>query len=390
MDISKIKVSGTLYDIKDATARGSLSTIDSIVQNLAAVATSGSYADLSDKPTIGSGVLTIQKNGTTVDTFNANATADKTINITLPAVGTLNTTATTAQSTSASEAFSSNITLHKIAKTGTFSDLIGKPTKLSDFTNDSGFITSQDLVTVMDYKGTKATVATLPSSGNKNGDVWHVTENNAEYAWNGSAWEELGTPVDLSGYATTASLATVATSGSYNDLSDKPSIPAAQIQADWNETDSTNIAYIQNAPLDVKKGDGLVYGIEIDNESVFIDGKSRFLVGSNGGNNNCICWDTAGDQGLTLRSDSEGMVLQSGAGVTLTTTGNNKFYYNNKEVATKNDIPTVNDAALTMQKNGTTVKTFTANASSGVNLNITMQYGGTTGTDAETLILNVA
>ena len=43
-----------------------------------------------------------------------------------------------------------------------------------------------------------------------------------------------------------------------------------------------------------------------------------------------------------------------------------------------------------MQKNGTTVKTFTANASSVVNLNITMQYGGTTGTDAETLILNVA
>ena len=44
------------------------------------------------------------------------------------APGTLNTTATTAQSTSASEALSGNITLHKVAKTGTYSDLIGTPT----------------------------------------------------------------------------------------------------------------------------------------------------------------------------------------------------------------------------------------------------------------------
>ena len=43
-------------------------------------------------------------------------------------------------------------------------------------------------------------------------------------------------------------LATVATSGSYNDLSDKPSIPAAQVQANWNESDSSSMAYIQNKP----------------------------------------------------------------------------------------------------------------------------------------------
>lgn len=42
------------------------------------------YNDLSNKPTIGNGTLTIQKNGETVDTFTANATADKTINIEVP------------------------------------------------------------------------------------------------------------------------------------------------------------------------------------------------------------------------------------------------------------------------------------------------------------------
>ena len=55
--------------------------------NLATVATSGYYNDLSDTPTIpsvGNGTLTIQKNGTSAGTFTANATTDKTINIIVP------------------------------------------------------------------------------------------------------------------------------------------------------------------------------------------------------------------------------------------------------------------------------------------------------------------
>ena len=54
---------------------------------LATVATSGSYNDLKNKPTIpsvGNGTLTIQKNGTSAGTFTANATTNKTINITVP------------------------------------------------------------------------------------------------------------------------------------------------------------------------------------------------------------------------------------------------------------------------------------------------------------------
>lgn len=37
-------------------------------------------------------------------------------------------------------------------------------------------------------------------------------------------------------------------SGNYNDLTNKPTIPAAQVQANWNETDTTSAAYIQNKP----------------------------------------------------------------------------------------------------------------------------------------------
>lgn len=57
------------------------------VDGLAKVATSGLYKDLDDKPTIptvNNATLTIQKNGATVDTFTANASANKTINITVP------------------------------------------------------------------------------------------------------------------------------------------------------------------------------------------------------------------------------------------------------------------------------------------------------------------
>ncbi len=45
-----------------------------------------------------------------------------------------------------------------------------------------------------------------------------------------------------------ADLKTVAFSGDYNDLTNKPTIPAAQVQADWNEADNTAADYIKNKP----------------------------------------------------------------------------------------------------------------------------------------------
>ena len=43
-------------------------------------------------------------------------------------------------------------------------------------------------------------------------------------------------------------LATVATSGSYNDLTNKPTIPAAQIQSDWSQSNSVALDFIKNKP----------------------------------------------------------------------------------------------------------------------------------------------
>ena len=52
--------------------------------------------------------------------------------------------------------------------------------------------------------------------------------------------------IDLTPYAETSDLATVATSGSYTDLSNKPTIPAAQVNSDWNA--SSGVAEILNKP----------------------------------------------------------------------------------------------------------------------------------------------
>ena len=52
----------------------------------------------------------------------------------------------------------------------------------------------------------------------------------------------------LSAKANTADLATVATTGDYGDLLNKPTIPAAQVQSDWSQADSGAVDYIKNKP----------------------------------------------------------------------------------------------------------------------------------------------
>ncbi len=50
------------------------------------------------------------------------------------------------------------------------------------------------------FKGTVATVDALPATGNLEGDVYQVTADSSEWAWNGTEWVELGTIVDLTPY----------------------------------------------------------------------------------------------------------------------------------------------------------------------------------------------
>lgn len=54
------------------------------LSDLAQVAVSGSYLDLSNKPAINNGQLTINRNGSTVGSFKANQSQDTTVNIRVP------------------------------------------------------------------------------------------------------------------------------------------------------------------------------------------------------------------------------------------------------------------------------------------------------------------
>lgn len=61
---------------------------------------------------------------------------------------------------------------------------------------------------VFKYKGTKTNInEVLGLTGMATGDVWFVTSDNSEYAYNGSAWERLGSTIDLSGYLTDVTIA---------------------------------------------------------------------------------------------------------------------------------------------------------------------------------------
>lgn len=157
--------------------------------------------------------------------------------------------------------------LASVATTGSYTDLINKPsipTKTSDLSNDSDYQTGTQvqsaittaLSSVMHYKGSVATYDDLPTTGLTVGDVYNVIDTGANYAWSGSGWDELSGIIDLSAYYTSAQvdtllaakanssdLATVATSGSYSDLEDKPSIPT-------KTSDLTNDSgYITSAAL---------------------------------------------------------------------------------------------------------------------------------------------
>ena len=204
------------------------------VESLATVATSGSYTDLTDKPTI-------PVVPTDVSAFNNDA-------------GYI-----TQEEVIINEAFPNS--WHT---TGTMADLI------ADINADTDAVAGKvymDTVLFSDLPG-EMQQAELKSEiisqlGNSKVIVFTVTSSEVSpYHWEYTSaygqtniWREWVTPAAmqsaLSAKANSADLATVATSGDYADLINKPVIPAAQIQSDWNQSDNSAADYIKNKPVNV-------------------------------------------------------------------------------------------------------------------------------------------
>ena len=129
-------------------------------------------------------------------------------------------------------------------------------------------------------------------------------------------------PTDVSafnndaGYLDSSDVSAVAISGDYDDLLNKPTIPSAQVNSDWNAV--SGVAEILNKP-------------------------SLATVATSG-----------------LYSDLSGTPSLA----TVATSGS----YN--DLSNKPTIPTVNDATLTLTQGGSTLGTFTANASSNVTIDV--------------------
>lgn len=104
-----------------------------------------------------------------------------------------------------------------------------KPTKLSQFTNDSGFQTASDVQgaintateglatesyvnskvsSVYKYKGSVANQAALPQSP-ETGDVYNLEDTGMNVAWDGTKWDNLGITIDLSGYVQESDLVAI-------------------------------------------------------------------------------------------------------------------------------------------------------------------------------------
>ena len=109
-----------------------------------------------------------------------------------------------------------------------FSELTSHPTTLNDYGITNAYTKTEvdGLVSgVLHYKGTKATTSALPSSGNITGDVWHITADSSEWAWDGSTWQELGTTVDLTGYLQSSDIA------AWAKAANKPTYTASEVGA---------------------------------------------------------------------------------------------------------------------------------------------------------------
>lgn len=147
--------------------------------NFSKVATSGSYNDLSNKPTIPNvynKTLTIQKNGTNVATFTSNSNTDVTADITVP---------TKVSELSNDSGFITGIswdkvtnkpTLATVATSGSYTDLSNTPTiptKVSQLENDMGFGTGGDTSDCVHKTGNETI------SGTKTFTVAPVVSNNA-------------------------------------------------------------------------------------------------------------------------------------------------------------------------------------------------------------------
>lgn len=221
-------------------------------------------------PVVNDATLTIQKNWAAVGTFTANASANTSVNITVPNVINNVTSTSTSDALSANQGKALQDQIDDLKAMGRFLSLwdceTGMPisfplaTPYNYQTWDYFLVENVDTTTNYRPNGVQYTGTASTTVETDEVEVWDL------YIYDWAVWllqinhgksvsfaNLAGQPTDNAALATalnakadTSSLATVATSGSYNDLTNKPTIPAAQVNSDWNA--NSGVAQILNKP----------------------------------------------------------------------------------------------------------------------------------------------
>ena len=248
--------------------------------SLATVATTGAYSDLTGTPTIptvNDPTIVITQGGVTKGSFSLNQASGDTI--ALDAGGLIGdfvpqyTTMPTADISHADQIVQykgttdstyTNGYFYKCVEEGgvyswsqvsvqpgtsDYSTLSNKPSINS--VTLTGNKTSADLGILSDV--TQGSNITIDKTNPANPVISATGQVNADWNSTSGLSEILNKPTlgtmaaeNANDYTPTSGLATVATSGSYNDLSNKPTIPAAQVNSDWNA--NSGVAQILNKP----------------------------------------------------------------------------------------------------------------------------------------------
>lgn len=181
--------------------------------------------------------------------------------------------------------------LATVATSGNYNDLSNKPviptvpTNVSSFVNDAGYLTQHQsladvfgkvdydsstkrinfygkddtsMTTVLDYVDASSFVVdgmvedvriengNLVIDFNTDSGITDITIPLTDIFDPSNYYTKSEVDTALATKANSSSLSTVATTGSYNDLTNKPTIPAAQVNSDWNA--SSGVAQILNKP----------------------------------------------------------------------------------------------------------------------------------------------
>lgn len=376
-DVAWGHITGTMSDQTDLTNALAAKANSA---DLAAVATSGDYDDLTDKPTIGTGLLTLKNNNVVIGTFSANSTSARTITVTTPTKtsdltndsGFLTSYTETDPIYSASPA--AGITATDISSWDAKSDFSGSYNDLTDKP------TIGNATLTIQKNGTSAGTFTANATSNKTINITVPTTAADVSALPAST--KYGASIEVSVNTTNYKVTTTLKDQDGNTLGtaqviDLP-LESVVVNGSYDSTNKKIVLTLQSgSTIDIPVAD-LVAGLQSE-----ITSTNKLASDLVDDTNQTHKFMTSAEK-TKLSGIAAGAEVNVQANWTQTTTTADDYIKNKPTLATvatsgsyndlsnKPTIPTVNNATLTIQKNGTTVKTFTANASSNVTANITV------------------